>query len=348
MKRHPPHILVLYDLPEKTSGHDVADYLLKHTERPTERDVCHTIKKLGFQLSICGVFDDVSEITRAINDKSPDLIFNLCETFLGDRAYEGHVAGLVEMCGVPMTGSKVGALAICKDKAITKKILSFDGIRVPEFQVLSQYSNDTPNLKTYPAIVKPLNKEASEGIAQASVVYDIKSCAERISYIHEKLNTDAIVEEFIHGREIYVAVIEIDGEPQALTPRELFMRELADNQVMVATYQAKWNNSYRKKWGIKTGKHRSLDAKTLAKLKADSVCIFKSLGLTGYARMDWRLDESGEPVFLEANPNPALASDDDLAQSAKLSGISYHELILKIISAAYVSDATNQVKLSLG
>ncbi|MCX6126286.1 MAG: hypothetical protein NTV34_16255, partial [Proteobacteria bacterium] len=174
------HVLVLYDLPENTSAHANSDYLLNHSDRPTERDVCRAIKKLGMQLSVYGVYDDVGAIAHTIERLNPDVIFNLCETFRGDRSHEGHVAGVIELTGIPMTGSRSDALNLCKDKAITKKILGYDGIRVPKFSLIRQ-ENKLEQLEVpFPVIVKPLNREASEGIAQASVVYDLHSCIERV------------------------------------------------------------------------------------------------------------------------------------------------------------------------
>lgn len=330
------HVLVLYDLPEPISGHDNPDYLLNNDERPTERDVCRALKKLGLSWSCFGIFDDVHAISRAIQATKPDVVFNLCETFRGNRAYEGNIAGVIELSGISMTGSHCDTLNLCKDKAITKKILGYDGIRVPKFSVMTRTKSefDVHSDIPLPGIVKPLNLEASEGIAQASVVHDKESCLERVQFIHEKLRADAIVEEFIHGREVYVGVLESSEGLVVLPPRELFMKQLREDQAMVATFQAKWNDEYRKRWGIETAKAGRMTPKTLQVLNEDSARIFKNLKLKGYARIDWRITAGGEPVFLEVNPNPALAQDDDFAKSAKTAGISYHSLIASIISSA--------------
>lgn len=343
----PLHVLVLYDLPEPVVDHTNISNLLKNDDRPTERDVCRAIQKLGMELSVLGVFDDVSDVSRGIKSLKPDVIFNLCETFRGDRAHEGHIAGVIDLEGIPMTGSRADALHLCKDKAITKKILGYDGIRVPRFARVAKGDDLDLAKMTFPAIVKPLNREASEGIAQASVVYDSAACAERVAFIHKSLNADVIIEEFIHGRELYVGVFEQDSGVSALPVRELFMHNLKQDQAMIATYRAKWDDDYRERWGVTTSKAAPIPQNVAEKLKEDSVKIFKSLGMRGYARMDWRMTVTGEPVFLEANPNPALAQDDDFAKAAKTFGIGYRELILAIIQSAILTNINSSRTLSL-
>ncbi len=343
MANKPLHVLVLYDLPEPTVDHSQQNYLLKNEDRPTERDVCRAIQKLGMQLSVFGVFDDVSAVSNEIRRCKPDVIFNLCETFRGDRSHEGNVAALIELEGVVMTGSHSDALHLCKDKAITKKILGYDGIRVPRFYTAARGELFEASKVSFPSIVKPLNREASEGIAQASVVHDQKSCAERVSFIHKSLNADAIVEEFIHGRELYVGVLSMGAEVQALPARELFMHNLKNDQAMIATYRAKWDDEYRERWGVTTSRSGPIPAVVSQKLFDDSIKIFSSLGMRGYARMDWRMTSDGEPVFLEANPNPALAQNDDFAKAAKTRGFSYTELILTIIESALISRGISSI-----
>jgi D-alanine-D-alanine ligase len=335
MSKNPKRILVLYDLPERVAKHDQPEYLLEHTDRPTERDISRAIKRMGLDLHIHGVYDEVKELWKKIETLKPDLIFNLCETYRGDRSHEGDVASILELARVPYTGSKPSALHLCKDKGATKKIAEWDGIKVPAFKVYSQQGYKFERFVVqFPLIVKPLNREASEGIAQASVVSDWAACEERATWVVNRLKSDVIVEEYIHGRELYVGVIEDSNGLRVLPPRELFFANLGKTEPMVATYRAKWDDSYRAKWGISTGRALNLQAETSKTLAEASIKIFRAFGLRGYARLDWRLTEPGQPVFLEANPNPALAIDDDFAKAAKLAGYSYGELIAVIIGSA--------------
>lgn len=339
MSKRPKRILVLYDLPEPVAEHADPRYLLDHDDRPTEKDVCRAIKKLGLELFVHGVFDETVALWQRLAEIKPDVVFNLCETFRGDRSHEGDIASILELANIPYTGSQPAALHLCKDKGATKKIVVWDGVRVPAFKVYSKDEFQFERFEaTFPLIVKPLNREASEGIAKASIVDSWDACRERASWVAHKLQSDVIVEEYIHGRELYVGVISSGGSTKALPPRELFFDKLDKEEPMVATYKAKWDSKYRARWGISTGRVGPLPEAVLQRLKEESVRVFCSLGLDGYARMDWRLNSAGELVFLEANPNPALSQDDDFALAAKSADISYGELIARLIESALLSE----------
>jgi len=343
MSKHPKRILVLYDLPESVAEHAEPRYLLDHEDRPTERDVTRAIKKLGLDLHVHGVFDQIKDLWQRLESIKPDVVFNLCETYCGDRAHEGDVASILELAKIPYTGSHPAALHLCKDKGATKKIAAWDGIQVPAFRVLTKNEfRFSPFPSRFPLIVKPLNREASEGIAKASIVDSWQACEERATWIAHKLKSDVIIEEYIHGREIYIGVIESDGVVTPLPPRELFFENLDKTEPMVATYRAKWDHAYRAKWGISTGRATDLAKASVQSLHDASVKIFKALGLHGYARIDWRLTAEGDPVFLEANPNPALSQDDDFALAAKAAGYSYGELVAEILSSAISTDQISQ------
>lgn len=338
MSKRPKRVLVLYDLPEPVAEHADPRYLLDHDDRPTEKDVCRAIKKLGLELFVHGVFDQTGELWQRLSDVKPDVVFNLCETFSGDRSHEGDIASILELANVPYTGSQPAALHLCKDKGATKKIVAWDSVKVPAFKVYAKNDFKFESFEAmFPLIVKPLNREASEGIAKASIVDSWDACRERATWVAQKLQSDVIVEEYIHGRELYVGVMEIGGVIKAFPPRELFFDKLDKEEPMVATYKAKWDSKYRSRWGISTGRAGPMSDLVAVTLKTSSIQVFRSLGLTGYARMDWRLNNDGEPVFLEANPNPALSQDDDFALAAKLSGVSYMELIAQIIESALCS-----------
>ena len=341
MVKSPLHVLIVYDLPEKIADHDDPLYLMENDDRPTERDVARALKKMGVRLSVFGVYKNATELLNFLQEKRPDVVFNLCETYGGQRSHEGNIASLMELSGVPFTGSSAAALHLCKNKATTKMILGFEGIRVPKFFVVKRGESFTlPKELILPAIVKPLDREASEGIAQSSVATDRGACMERIQFIMDRLASDVIVEEFIHSREFYVGVI--DGEtPIALPPRELFIARLPEDKPMVATYRAKWDDQYRARWGISTGAAATMNVSTLKRVLKQSCQVFRTLNLKGYARVDWRIDELGNPVFLEANPNPALSQDDDFAMAAKMSGMGYGALITRILELSLQQEATN-------
>ena len=331
MNQQKLHVLVLYDLPEKWTDHRNPFYLLNNIERPTERDVCRAIKKLGWSLSICGVFDDLEEITSTIEDLKPDCVFNLCETFRGQRVHESHIAGLLQMHGIPFTGCKADALQLAKDKALTKMIAKYIGVKVPRFEIVRRNEKIDFREVGYPAIVKPLDREGSEGIAIASVVYDEAGAAERISFVHDRLKSDVIIEQYIPGRELYVGVMQKQDEIISFPPRELFMDGLKENQPMIATFKAKWDEQYRKRHQVSTGTAKNLMVHQIEDLDRNSKRLFETFKMSGYARVDWRLSLEGEAYLIEVNPNPALSMDDDFAKAGKSIGLQYNDLIRVIV-----------------
>src|SRR6185503_177021 len=125
-----------------------------------------------------------------------------------NRAFDQNIVSFLEMHDVPFTGCGSIALTLCKHKAISKKILGYHGIRVPEFAQIARGGRIVrPRRLRFPILVKPLNEEASLGIAQASFVETDEHFAERVKFIHESIGTDAICEEYIEGRELYVSVL---------------------------------------------------------------------------------------------------------------------------------------------
>jgi D-alanine-D-alanine ligase len=183
---------------------------------------------------------------------------------------------------------------------------------------------------SFPLVVKPLHEEASTGISQASFVENEEQFKQRVAFVQEKFNQEAIAEEYIEGRELYVSLIG-NGRLQVLPVREIVFKEVPLEEPKIATYKAKWDESYRKRWGIENGFAESLDPALVQKIERVCRKIYRVLAIDGYARLDLRLTPQNEIVFIEANPNPHLAKDEDFALSAQKAGLSYPELIDRII-----------------
>ncbi len=311
---------------------------LKSPEWKTEAAVLKALKNLGHEPRLLGLHASIEPLQRAIASFNPDLVFNLCEALRGDRAFEAHLPALLELLGVPFTGASFTNLSWCKDKGGTKKILEAEGICVPRSQVARRarggFRKKIGEL-AFPLLIKPVGLESSSGIAQNSLVFDAKSAVARIEFVHSKLDQDALVEEFIAGRELYVSVLCGGAKGvEIYPPRELFFDEYPEGEPRFATYKAKWDDAYRKKWGIRTGPAKVLDDVLWKRIQDDCRKICETLSLKGYARMDLRLDVAGVPRFLEVNPNPSLAIDDDFPRSARHAGYSYDQLIERIIELA--------------
>ena len=232
---------------------------------------------------------------------------------------------------LPFTGCGSTGLTLCKHKGISKKILHYHGIHVPNFLVIPRGQRiGRPRQLKFPILVKPVREEASYGISQASFVENDEQFRERIAFIHEKYNSDAIAEEYIEGRELYVSLM--DNVRLTVFPiRELVFREVPPNEPKIATYNAKWDEEYRKRWGLENQFAEDLDPTLVTNIQDKCKEIYRLLTIDGYARIDLRLTPENKLYFIEANPNPILADDEDFALSANKAGLTYPKLIDKII-----------------
>jgi len=183
----------------------------------------------------------------------------------------------------------------------------------------------------YPMIVKSVVEQGSIGISQSSLVTNAEELKERAELLFSMLDGDAIAEQYIDGRELYVGVIG-NERLEVLPTRELVFSKFDDSKHRIATYNVKWNQKYRERWGIEYQFARNLPANVAKDLPKLAKRIYRILNITSYARLDLRLTESGEIYVLEANPNAAIARDDDFANAADKAGLPYEKLIQKILN----------------
>jgi D-alanine-D-alanine ligase len=186
----------------------------------------------------------------------------------------------------------------------------------------------------YPAFVKPVGEESSDGISQASFVRDEHEAIARTRFIHQKFECDALIEEYIEGRELYVSVLG-SRRLTVFPPREIFFENVPEDAPKFATFHAKWNETYRKKWGITNGAARALPADTERALRKLTRNVYRLLKIRGFGRLDVRLTANGELFVIEANPNPSLAQDEDFSQAAADAGMGYDALIQAILETAF-------------
>jgi D-alanine-D-alanine ligase len=310
---------------------DLKDYSEKQRElRKTEFDVRDAIEELGHEVFSIGVSDDLSTIRGAIDAHKPDIVFNLVEEFAGIGHFDQHVVSYLELRKQAYTGCNPRGLTLARDKALTKKILAYHGLKVPEFAIFAKRRpTKRPESLAFPLFVKSLTEEGSVGISGASIVHGDEKLMERVKFIHRTTDTTALAEQFIEGREIYVGVMGND-RVTVLPPWEFVMTKKEDGAPLIASGRAKWDPEYQRQVGLKTGPAR-LSKKMQAKLADLSKEIYRLLGMSGYARLDYRVTEDGDAYLLEANPNPQIAKDEDFALSAKYVGINYPALIEQLI-----------------
>jgi len=298
----------------------------------TEYDVITTLKTMGHEVQTLGVHDDLSELRRASTDFKPHIAFNLLEGFDDITIFDQNVVSHLELLKLPYTGCNPRGLLIARDKSLSKKLLSYHRIDVPEFEVFRiGRPVRRPKRLSFPLIVKSLTQEASIGISQASVVETDEKLKERVAFVHESIGTAAIAEQYIEGRELYVGILG-NQTIQALPVWELFFTNMPPEARRIATDRVKWSVKYQKKYGIDSGPATELAGQDTEKIQHTCKRAYRALELSGYARIDLRLDDAGTIWVLEANPNPQIARGEDFAASAEKVGIAYDALLQRIIN----------------
>lgn len=299
----------------------------------TEFDVIATLRNMGHRVRVLGVSHDLSVIRKAVEDAKPYVVFNLLEEFAGVGVFDTHVAAYLEALRVPYTGCNPRGLMLAHNKGLAKMVCRYHRIPVPAFHVfpIGQRKVAPPKRLAYPLIVKSLTEEGSVGISQASLVNDHAALEERVRFIHRAIGTDAIVERYIDGREIYVGVLG-NQRLQTLPIWEMDFSGLPDRAPRIATTKLKWDEDYQKKIKLNTGPATNLPDGLDAKLPRLAKRAYRALQLSGYARMDFRVTDAGQVYLLEANPNPQLMYGEDFAESADCGGINYEKLLSRIVS----------------
>ena len=299
-----------------------------------EYDVARALLANGHDVLMVGIGNELSPLIERLAEFGPKVVFNGCEAFRGNARHEYAIAAVLEMHGYAHTGSPPTALLVARNKSLTKKVLAYHGIRVPAFAEFHPGDELVrPSELRFPLIVKPLLEDASVGIAQASVVENDDSLAERVRFIHEKFTQAAIVEELVEGRELYAGLIGND-KVEVLPLVELTFGEPETSEHRIATYKAKWDEEYRKRKKIRNVFAKGLPDELTAKISDICTTAFHALWLQDYGRVDLRLAHDDEVYVLEVNPNPFLAVENEMADAAEKAGLKYNEFIQRIVDEA--------------
>lgn len=323
-------VLALFDAVRPTELNQDMSPELKTVDWKTEAAVLAALKELGYPTEHQAIFDDLDLLRQKLQTFRPDVIFNLADQFRNNRSFDQHIVSFLTMTGIPFTGCGSTGLTLCKNKGISKKILSYHRIHTADFVIIPRGKRIVrPKRLRFPILIKPLKEEASYGISQASFVETDEHFHERVQFIHEKTDNDVIAEEYIEGRELYVGVIG-NHRLQVFPIRELVFREVPPDEPKIATYKAKWDEAYRARWGLENRFAEGLEPAVVRNIEAVCKRVYHLLTIDGYARLDLRLTAKNEVYVIEANPNPMLAPDEDFAQSALKAGLSFPQLIDRI------------------
>jgi D-alanine-D-alanine ligase len=298
----------------------------------TEYDVVSTLRASGHEVRPLGVKNELAPIRDEVEAFKPHVVFNLLEEFHGEAVYDHSVVSYLELLRVPYTGCNPRGLVLSRGKDLAKKLVHYHRVPTPAFAVFPrQRKVQRPARLNLPLIVKSLNEDASMGIAQASVVETDETLADRVAFIHERIGTAAIAEQYIEGREIYVGVL--GNERRRVLPIwELQFGDLAQGALPIATEKVKHDLDYQQRHGVVEGPAKGLSLQAQSRINGMVKRICRTLELDGYARVDFRLAADGTPYFIEANANPEIAKVEEFARSAQHDGIKYPDLLNRILA----------------
>jgi D-alanine-D-alanine ligase len=297
----------------------------------SEYDVRAMLQAMGHQVLMLGLGDNLVDLRNAIVEWQPDIAFNLLEEFQGIVTHDQHVVSFLELMRQPYTGCNPRGMMISRDKVLSKQVLSYHRIPTARFALLPRRRRfSAPRRLKFPLFVKSATEDASRGISQASIVRDAVRLRERVEFIHEQTDSDALVEEYIEGRELYVGVL--GNERLTSFPIwEMDFGTLPEVMAGIATRKVKWDRKYQAKHGIATGPARDLPDGMASRVARLARRIYRALSLSGYARIDLRLRPDGGIFVLEANANPNLSQIEDFSVSALSAGVGYDALLGRIL-----------------
>ncbi len=315
--------------PESTDGYSPREINVWKTEF----DVVSTLRTAGHDVRPLGVQEELKPIRDAIESFKPHVVYTLLEEFHYATTYDQHIASYLELMKVPYTGCNPRGLILARGKDLSKTLVHHRRIAVPAFGVFPMRRKVKRSSRlALPLIVKSLSEDGSFGISQASIVDTDEKLAERVAFVHERLGTAAIAEQYIEGRELYVGVLG-NSRLRVLPIWELKFGNLGGQGArQIATEKAKHDTDYQERVGIVDGPADDLAPEVTARIQRTAKRIYRTLGLDGYARIDFRLSADGTPYFIEANPNPEIAESQEFAKAALYDGISYTELLHRILT----------------
>jgi len=333
--RSRPRIVVIYNRDFEGAGAD-PENKAREDVKDVAQDVLRILGANGFETGELGVTNDIPAALLALVNMKPSAVFNLCESIHGDNRFESLMPLLMDLSNIAYTGSCPFGLSLALRKEKVKVILRGSGLPVAHGALVTSVE-DCANLElAFPAIVKPAREDASVGICSASVTHTQMALEQRVAYVLETYRRPALVEEFIEGREIYVSILDrVDGEPMVFPFFEIDFSDMPSDRPNIVSFEGKWVEDSVEYKGTRPVRCEGLSPALHALLAKTALEAFRAVGLRDYGRIDFRLSPAGVPYIIDVNPNCDLS---DLAggysRAAKAGGISYKELILRIVTLA--------------
>jgi D-alanine-D-alanine ligase len=315
---------VLYNILRSSEIKEVEDDLMEMTHGIKE-----SLENQGHRIFL---IKGTENFPQNLRNKKIEFVFNVCERFRGSSLFEPHVAGLLEISGIPFTGSGFLTLSLCNNKVRSKEILTAYKIPTPKYQVFCSPKEKLDSSLRFPLIVKPKQQENSIGITKDSIVYDERSLKKRVKYVHSKFNEEVLVEEFIKGSDIEVGIVGNGDDLFFLPTAKVSYKKLSDvKDDKIFCYESKWDPK-SENYGdyVKANLPKNTD-KRLRKLAKR---IYEVFGIRDYGRVDFRLTKNNKPYVIEVTANPGLSRVSSTPEAAEWAGMLYEELINKIFQSA--------------
>ena len=333
--QRPQRIIVLYNI-DYDAAAGAADAV---SVQASAQAIAQALGAGGVDAQLIGLGGhEVLTVLDRVRAANPDLVFNLCESLAGDARHEPTLVGLLDLFGIPYTGSDLLGLASCLYKQRTKDILNARGVPTPPHRVLADLAAlDDPGLDglDYPWFVKLAHEDASIGITEANRVTSAAELRDRARALMVEYQQPVLAERYVDGREINVTLIGNAGELQVLPLHEIDFAAMPADRPKIVSYAAKWDEAHVDYAGTKPVPLHGASADFIAGVERVARAAWTALGLRDYGRIDLRVDADGTPWVIDINPNPDISPDAGVARAAKLAGMSYPQLIARLAGIAY-------------
>ena len=326
-----PKVAIIYNKPEEDRYSALGEQKAVLGVLVEVKAVHDGLNRHGYSVERVPLSPPLEGVKDALSHIKADVVFNLFEGFAGKPQTEALVATMLHELGLPYTGCSAAALSLALDKARTKAILEAHGLPTPAFQVLDPNTVGTFSLR-FPCIVKPAAEDASHGLTERSVVHDIAALEDQVKYISGLYDGQALVEEYVDGREFNVSVM--GNEDPVVLPESEIVYTLPEGRPRILTFEAKWEPESLYFKSSAPVCPADIDDTIRQRIAGPAAAAFKLLGCTGYARVDFRMGADRVPQIIEVNPNPDLSPGYGVALQAKVSGVSYPKLVDRIIQLA--------------
>jgi len=287
------------------------------------------LQELGYPSVRIPFTRDVSAFIQKMKETSIDMAVNLCETLDDDPRFIGHTAAVLELLGIPFSGSPSAAVMLTTDKVMTKRLLKAHGIRTPRYLIYNGTGNFDFHVLRYPVILKPTFEDASIGIDQESIFTDDRSLKEGIKEFFDRFGP-LLVEEYIAGREFNVSIFGYPS-PRVFPLAEIDFSSFPEDLFPIVGYRAKWDKDSFEYYHTPRKSLQGLSPALRERIESIALECFHLLMLRDYGRVDMRVNDHGQIYVLEVNANPCLTPDAGFAAAVGEAGMTYADMVKELV-----------------